>query len=159
MTLVFFSTQHLERVFDPKIRDSPRETNLHHKIKYLALQLEFTKAKERMRNQFFEADSNLWESRTRSLHLDGEVTSIRLENSFWCILESIAQMEDSTVPIVVTRLYETALSQGHNMQNFNSFLRFCCIRYQELKLNSQKTGEEAKISVFSLSDKPSLKVI
>ena len=38
---------------------------------------------------FINADTNLWASHTRSLRIDGVVTSIRLENFFWKILEEI----------------------------------------------------------------------
>jgi predicted DNA-binding ribbon-helix-helix protein len=38
---------------------------------------------------FINADSRLWTYRTKSLRIDGVVSSIRLEEFFWDILEEI----------------------------------------------------------------------
>ena len=38
---------------------------------------------------FIEADPTLWESTTRSIRIDGMVTSVRLENFFWNALAEI----------------------------------------------------------------------
>ena len=40
---------------------------------------------------FISADPQSYESRTRSVRLHGVVTSIRLENLFWQVLEEIAR--------------------------------------------------------------------
>jgi len=39
---------------------------------------------------FVNSDPSLWQNVTRSLRIDGMVTSIRLENFFWFTLEEIA---------------------------------------------------------------------
>ncbi len=36
---------------------------------------------------YIGANSAMWESHTRSIRMDGMVTSIRLENRFWSVLE------------------------------------------------------------------------
>ena len=82
---------------------------------------------------FIQADSQLWQSSTRSLRIDGMVTSIRLENSFWDILEEIAARDDMQVPQMITRLYHESIDVGHDLGNFTSFLRVCVMRYLSLQ--------------------------
>ncbi len=84
---------------------------------------------------FISADSALWESRTRSLRIDGMVTSVRLENYFWRVLEEIAERDKLNIPQMLTRLYHESIDAGHDIANFASFLRVCCMRYLALQLN------------------------
>ena len=42
------------------------------------------------------ADTLLYQSRARSLRLHGMVTSVRLENQFWEILERMAEDENTS---------------------------------------------------------------
>jgi predicted DNA-binding ribbon-helix-helix protein len=86
---------------------------------------------------FIHADSQLWQSSTRSLRIDGMVTSIRLENSFWQILEDIAARDNLHVPQMITRLYHESIDAGHDLGNFTSFLRVCATRYISLQANGQ----------------------
>ena len=78
---------------------------------------------------FINADTNLWASHTRSLRIDGVVTSIRLENLFWKILEEIGFRDDMTSTQLISKLYLEAIDASHDMGNFTSFLRVCCSRY------------------------------
>jgi predicted DNA-binding ribbon-helix-helix protein len=90
---------------------------------------------------FIQADNQLWQSTTRSLRIDGMVTSIRLENSFWGILEEIAKRDDLLVPQMITRLYHESIDAGHDMGNFTSFLRVCALRYLSLQANGQISSD------------------
>ena len=83
---------------------------------------------------FVGADSALWESHTRSIRMDGMVTSIRLENIFWTVLEDIASKDEMTVPQLLHQLYNESIDEGHDMGNFTSFLRVCCQRFINLQL-------------------------
>jgi predicted DNA-binding ribbon-helix-helix protein len=81
---------------------------------------------------FINADSQLWISQTKSLRIDGVVTSIRLENFFWNVLEEVAFRDDMTVNQMITLLYLESLDANHDIGNFTSFLRVCCSRYLSL---------------------------
>ncbi|WP_417249874.1 ribbon-helix-helix domain-containing protein [Celeribacter sp.] len=81
---------------------------------------------------FIKADPHLWESRTRSLRIDGVVTSIRIENHFWVTLEEIGARDGMSVAQLVTRLWHEAMDANHDLGNFTSFLRVCCTRYHAL---------------------------
>ncbi|MEA2117244.1 ribbon-helix-helix domain-containing protein [Halovibrio sp. HP20-50] len=86
---------------------------------------------------FIQADPELWRSATHSLRIDGMVTSVRMENYFWHILEEIAQRDGMNTAQMITRLYHESIDAGHDLGNFTSFLRVCALRYQALQLSGE----------------------
>ncbi len=85
-----------------------------------------------MCNLFIQADEALWKSHTKSLRVDGVVTSIRLEDFFWQTLDEIAVRDQMTTTSLITKLYHEAMDAEHDLGNFTSFLRVCCARYLSL---------------------------
>lgn len=81
---------------------------------------------------FISADDSLWSSKTKSLRIQGVVTSIRLEVFFWGILEELSFRDQMTVNQLITKLYLESLDADHDIGNFTSFLRVCCSRYLSL---------------------------
>ena len=81
---------------------------------------------------FIGADSELWNSRAKSLRIDGVATSIRMENFFWETLDEIALRDGMTVNQLITKLYHESIDAEHDLGNFTSFLRVCCGRYHAL---------------------------
>ncbi|WP_462163700.1 ribbon-helix-helix domain-containing protein [Pseudoalteromonas xiamenensis] len=81
---------------------------------------------------FVKADASLWESHTRSLRIAGVVTSIRLEQYFWNVLQEVAYRDQMNVNQLITKLYLESLDADHDVGNFTSFLRVCCARYLSL---------------------------
>ncbi len=81
---------------------------------------------------FINADSQLWSCKTKSLRIDGVVTSIRLEIFFWEVLEEVAYRDQMNVNQMITKLYLESLDADHDIGNFTSFLRVCCSRYLSL---------------------------
>ncbi|WP_296207493.1 ribbon-helix-helix domain-containing protein [Psychrobacter sp. UBA3480] len=81
---------------------------------------------------FIRADDSLWSSKTKSLRIQGVVTSIRLEVFFWDILEELSFRDQMTVNQLITKLYLESLDADHDIGNFTSFLRVCCSRYLSL---------------------------
>jgi predicted DNA-binding ribbon-helix-helix protein len=90
---------------------------------------------------FIEADPALWASTTRSLRIEKMVTSVRLENFFWAILEEIAARDGMNLVQLITRLHGESIEAGHDLGNFASFLRVCCGRYQALQLSGDIPGD------------------
>ncbi len=93
---------------------------------------------------FINADADLWESKTRSMRIDGVVTSIRMETFFWNILQEIAFRDGMTVNQLITKLYLESLDADHDVGNFTSFLRVCCGRYLSLSADGHLHRGEAK---------------
>lgn len=84
---------------------------------------------------FINADPVLWQSQTHSLRIDGMVTSVRMENYFWRVLEEMAQRDAINTAQLITRLYHESIDAGHDLGNFTSFLRVCVLRYQALQIS------------------------
>lgn len=109
---------------------------------------------------FIDADPALWASNTRSFRMDGMVTSVRLEEMFWRALETIGERDDLTIPQLLHRLYNESLDAGHDVGNFTSFLRVCCLRFLDLQLRGLiPTDTHIKLSHLLASDILSLEAI
>ncbi|MDR3479145.1 MAG: ribbon-helix-helix domain-containing protein [Burkholderiaceae bacterium] len=81
---------------------------------------------------FVKADPSLYESRARSIRLHGAVTSIRLENLYWDVLQEIATRDGMSANRLITKLYNELVEYRGAIDNFTSFLRVCCLRYLSL---------------------------
>jgi predicted DNA-binding ribbon-helix-helix protein len=68
-----------------------------------------------------------YEPETRSLRLNGQSTSIRLERSFWDILDDIARGEGVSTPAFVSKLHSEVLELRGETRNFTSLLRCACL--------------------------------
>lgn len=64
---------------------------------------------------------------TRRLRLNGQSTSIRLEQSFWEIVDEIAASEELTTPAFVSKLHAEVLELRGEAANFTSLLRCACL--------------------------------
>ncbi len=65
----------------------------------------------------------------RSVRLAGHATSIRLEASFWDILDEIAVDQGMTTPRFLSTLYDEVLEINGEISNFTSLLRVACVLY------------------------------
>jgi predicted DNA-binding ribbon-helix-helix protein len=100
---------------------------------------------------FISADPHSYESRTRSVRLHGVVTSIRLENLFWQVLEEIARRDDMGVVQLIEKLYDelSTARDSESVGNFASFLRVCALRYEAL-LAQGRIPSDAGVAIRSL---------
>ena len=76
---------------------------------------------------FASQDPERYESSTRRLRINGQSTSIRLENSFWRILDTIAAAEGFTTPAFISQLHSEVLERHGEPANFTSMLRCVCL--------------------------------
>ena len=70
-------------------------------------------------------------STTRSMRLNGQSTSVRLENSFWEIVDDIAAQEGTSTPAFVSKLHAEVLELKGEPENFASLLRCACLIWLE----------------------------
>ena len=75
-----------------------------------------------------------YDSSTRSVRLSGFVTSIRLENEFWSILEKLSAEQHLSVPQFITEIHDEVLERQGEVRNLASLLRVCCARYLERQI-------------------------
>lgn len=66
---------------------------------------------------------------TRSVRLHRAVTSIRLENRFWTILDRMAADEGVTTPRFLAVLHDEVEELQGEVGNFASLLRVACTTY------------------------------
>ncbi len=65
----------------------------------------------------------------RSMRLAGHATSIRLETSFWDILDEIAAEQGMNTSRFLSTLYDEVLELNGEISNFTSLLRVACVLY------------------------------
>ena len=66
---------------------------------------------------------------TRRLRLNGQSTSIRLENAFWTTLDQIAAADGMSTPAFISRLHAEVLETTGEPVNFTSLLRTACLLF------------------------------
>ena len=71
-------------------------------------------------------------STTRRLRLNGQSTSIRLENAFWQTIDRIAQNDGVTTPVFISMLHSEVLELRGEPENFTSLLRCACLKFMEI---------------------------
>lgn len=76
---------------------------------------------------FAGQDPCSYEYETRSLRLNGQCTSLRLERAFWAVLDEIAAAEHLSVPQFVSKLHAEVLELHGEARNFTSLLRCACL--------------------------------
>ena len=67
-----------------------------------------------------------YECTTRSVRLQGSVTSIRLENEFWDILDQLAQDQRLSTGQFISELYGEVIATKGTVPNLASMLRVAC---------------------------------
>lgn len=86
-----------------------------------------------MCNVYTGTPPDRYESDSRSIRIQGCVTSIRLENEFWGILDQMANEENQSMPQFINALYDEILEAHKEVSNFTSFLRVACALYLHRK--------------------------
>lgn len=87
-----------------------------------------------------------YESTTRSVRLQGYVTSIRLENEFWGILDTLADEQGMTAPQFISELYDEVVDKQGEVRNHTSMLRVVCAVYLE-RLSQGSHGQRESSAV------------
>lgn len=80
---------------------------------------------------FAGQDPRDYQPETRRLRLNGQSTSIRLEQAFWGIVDAMARQESMTTPAFVSKLHAEVLELRGDAPNFTSLLRCACLIHQE----------------------------
>lgn len=81
---------------------------------------------------FAGQDPERYASQTRRLRLNGQSTSIRLENAFWDVLDKIAARDGMSTPMFISTLHSEVLELRGEPANFTSLLRSACLKFMEI---------------------------
>ena len=79
---------------------------------------------------------------TRRLRLNGQSTSIRLENAYWDVLDQIAARDGMSTPMFISTLHAEVLELRGEPENFTSLLRCACLKFMELSADSAAIAAE-----------------
>lgn len=80
----------------------------------------------------------------RRLRLNGQSTSIRLENAFWDILDEMAARDEMSTPCFISTLHSEVLELSGEPSNFTSLLRCACLKFMELRNHHVPTAIAAE---------------
>ena len=83
-------------------------------------------------------------SRTRRLRLNGQSTSIRLENAYWDVLDQIAERDGMSTPLFISTLHSEVLELRGEPENFTSLLRCACLKFMEISRSQPTTAIAAE---------------
>ena len=81
---------------------------------------------------FAGQDPERYATTNRRLRLNGQSTSIRLENAFWDILDQLAERDGMSTPSFISTLHSEVLELRGEPSNFTSLLRCACLKFMEL---------------------------
>ena len=98
---------------------------------------------------FVSANPSSYASKTRSVRLHGVVTSIRIENLYWDVLQEIGQRDAMSVVQLIEKLYDELVAHRGEAGNFSSFLRVSALRYMALQAQ-QRIPMDLNIPIRSL---------
>jgi len=84
-----------------------------------------------MCQMFAGQNSENYQYSSRSIRLNNQSTSIRLENLFWEVLKEMASIEGKSVPKFISTLHLEVLETHGEIDNFTSLLRCACIIHME----------------------------
>ena len=76
---------------------------------------------------FSGQDPAQYEPVTRSLRLNGQCTSLRLERAYWQILDRMASAEGRSTPSLLSEIHAEVLESRGEVVNFTSLLRCACL--------------------------------
>jgi len=93
---------------------------------------------------FAGQDPDRYQSQTRRLRLNGQSTSIRLENSFWEIIDELAVKEGVSSPVFISTLHSEVLELRGEVPNFTSLLRCACL----IHMNQSKPSSTNVATTF-----------
>ncbi|SEM34715.1 Predicted DNA-binding protein, contains Ribbon-helix-helix (RHH) domain [Pseudoxanthomonas sp. GM95] len=93
---------------------------------------------------YASTEPSRYESTTRSVRLQGYVTSVRLENEFWGILDLLAADQAMTTARFISKLYDEVTADKGDVPNLASMLRVACAVYLHGQAELAKTPEPVR---------------
>ena len=81
---------------------------------------------------FAGQDPDRYASTTRRLRLNGQSTSIRLENAYWQVIDKMAEKDEMSTPFFISKLHSEVLELHGEPVNFTSLLRCACLKFIEI---------------------------
>lgn len=87
---------------------------------------------------FARLEPAVYKPEMRRLRLNGQSTSIRLERTYWALLDETARSERISTPALVSKLHAEVLELYGEVNNFTSHLRCACLTLIERRREFHK---------------------
>lgn len=81
---------------------------------------------------YASTDPERYECETKSVRLQGKVTSLRLEKEFWEVLDQLAYEQHLSRGQFISKLYNEVLLSKGEVPNLSSLLRVACVVHLQL---------------------------
>lgn len=81
---------------------------------------------------FAGQDPNRYAASTRRIRINGQSTSIRLESAFWDVIDQIAENDEMSTSVFISKLHSEVLELRGEPENFTSLLRCACLKFMEM---------------------------
>ena len=78
---------------------------------------------------FLRGEAALFEKKSRSMRVDGHVTSICVELIIWDLLERISNEQGLKLSQFISELYREGMVKTGKVNNLSSVLRVACLNY------------------------------
>lgn len=95
----------------------------------IVLKLRDLKGTEHMCEMFLRGDPALFEKKSRSIRIEGHVTSVCVEGIFWELLDRISSEQDLKLSQFISEIYREGLIKTGEVNNLSSILRVTCLNY------------------------------
>nr|WP_163501290.1 ribbon-helix-helix domain-containing protein [Halomonas socia] len=94
---------------------------------------------------YASTDPQRYDSTTRSVRLQGCVTSVRLENEFWEILDGLAAGQGMSAGQFISKLYGEVIADKGDVPNLASMLRVACAVHLHIR-NATATDQGRQLA-------------
>ena len=87
-----------------------------------------------------------YEPITRNLRLNGQSTSIRLERSFWKIIDLMADEAGVSTPLFLSTLHSEVIELHGESKNFTSLPRCACLKKIQLAQSEEALTQMPEVA-------------
>ncbi|MFT4822964.1 MAG: putative DNA-binding ribbon-helix-helix protein [Halioglobus sp.] len=99
---------------------------------------------------FLKGDLASFGKKSRSMRIDGHVTSVCVEVIFWDLLDRISSEQDMKLSQFVSELYREAVVKTGGEINLSSVLRVACVNYLNHEQAQLAKPEQVQRAVMSV---------
>ena len=102
-----------------------------------------------MCEMFLKGDPALFGKKSRSMRIDGHVTSVCLEVIFWDLLDRISSEQNLKLSQFISELYREGLIKTGRVNNLSSILRVTCLNYLGHEKSTAATRPDIQLAAIS----------
>ncbi len=98
---------------------------------------------------FLRSDPEKFVKRSRSIRIEGHVTSVCLELIFWDLLDQISNEQEMKLSQFISELFREGLVKTGEVNNLSSILRVTCLNYLTYKKTEPTNSPHIQLTAVS----------